>query len=166
MRSIPWWNWEFQQWFCMQDRKMGLCHFSPRSQLLPSVPKKSQAILSPVPHHCISTAHRTSIYDLGRAMSKPDIFLFTPVGTAVRKMPRAWVAKPLALCSDSSSSLEFLILIFQTEQPCDLQTEIKLKTERRMYHESEGFFWQEMCEWQCIKNWPERQRCWCPAVAL
>lgn len=58
-------------------------------------------------------------------MSNPDVFLLAPVDTAVWKTPRAWVAKPLALRSDSSSSLEFIILIFQTEHSCDLQVEIK-----------------------------------------
>lgn len=60
---------------------------------------------------------------------------------------------------------EFIILIFQTEHSCDLQVEIKWKTDRRTYCAS-GFFWQEMCEWQCIRNWPAHQRCWCSAVAL
>lgn len=130
----------------MQDRKMGLCHFSPRFQLLPSVPKKSWAFLSPVPHHCI----KTSIYDLRRAMFKPDVCLLAPVGIAVRKMPRAWVTKSLTLRLDSSSSLEFIIFIFQTEQPCDLQVEIKLKTERT-YHASGFFFWQ-MCDGSALET--------------
>lgn len=101
---------EFQQWFCHAGQKNGFVPFQSQiSAFLPSVAKKSWAILSPDPHLCISTAHRTSIYDLRRVISKPDIFLLAPAGTAVRKMHRAWLAKPLSLCSDSSSSLEFII---------------------------------------------------------
>lgn len=157
----------------MQDRKMGLCHFSPRSQLLPFDPYKSWAILSSVSHHCISTAHRTSIYDLRRAMSKTDVFLLVPVGTAVRKMPRAFR-------SDSPSSLRFILFTNFTNRTAMWSPSWnKIKNREENVTVEQVFFWQGCvtdsaletdqntrgadAQWWLSNTIPQHHLCpWCP----
>lgn len=135
---------EFQQWFCHAGQKNGFVPF--QSQISASafcskeVLSHSQPWPSPVYKHSSQDKHLWPEKSHIQAWCLPSC----PSGHCSQENEQGLASQT------PGSLLRFILftgvyyLIFQTEQPCHLQVEIKLKTERRRYCAS-GVFSDRRC---------------------